>query len=271
MKTKTSHLKALSTAKQTEIGRLWNKRLRDPFAFVPKQNRGEGLSPTEARKTNALFGKFAAGYLKKTIARITNPSDVIRRQKKKKKIVAVGYGLGYDCMWLREATMAGFQTFWIEVSSIAWIWATTNLNNQFQDFESTLSHLRPMVKTCEIQSLLARPRESELNLASVEIWYLCRLLNCLSTQSAKIVLQEIGRVTLGPDYNSSKRGAVVIINALSDHNQIDPHVGTSIMRSKKMILSNLSRGAGCSVRARFVEHYRYFGKLVTAMTVMVSE
>lgn len=131
------------------------------------------------------------------------------------------------------------------------------------------------MKTFEIQSLLAEPHHVELDLTSVEVWYLCRLLNCLSTKSAKIVLQEIGRTALAPGPNSSKRGAVIIINALlSDQNPSVDTCGvpaTSITRSKRMIMANLALGAGCPVEPRYVEYYDYFGKLVTAMTVMAKQ
>jgi hypothetical protein len=211
--------------------------------------------------------------MKKIIARLTDDSDVHRRQKDDKKIVAVGYGRGYDSKWLRQATKAGFQTWWIDVSSVAWIWATENLRNQFQAIPHNIPtiHKEPHVRTFEIQSLLAEPRKAGLDVASVEIWFLCRLLNCLSTRSAKAVLQEIGRTALGSRPDPHKRNVVVIINALSDHNPSDTGCGgASIVRSKKMILANMSHGATRPVEPRFVQYYQYFGKLVTAMTIMAQ-
>ncbi|HEY9584109.1 MAG TPA: hypothetical protein VJI33_00810 [Candidatus Paceibacterota bacterium] len=135
MNTKTKGrlaLKPLSLAKQDELERFWNERLTDPLAFIPKENKAKGLSPTEARKANAQFGKFADGYMKMVIARITRDSDIDRRLTDSMKILAVGYGMGYGSKWLRQATRAGFQTWWIDVSSVAWMWATVNLNNQFR-------------------------------------------------------------------------------------------------------------------------------------------
>ncbi len=272
-KAKSFGFKALSPMKQAELARFWDERLKDPLAFVPKEDKAKGLSITEARMRNVLFGKFAVSYFKKVIARLTNNSDFDRRRLGNKKIMAVGYGRGYDSKWLRQATKAGFQTWWVDVSSVAWIWAMDNLRKQVDAMPQPIQaiHRESQVKTFEIQSLLADPSEAGLDVDSVEIWYLCRLLNCVSTPSAKVVLQEIGRTAFSKGHNPSKRKAVVIINALSDQNPVDTCDtcgGTSIRRSKRMILSNLARGAGCPVEARFVKYYNYFGKIVTAMTVM---
>lgn len=272
---RSPRLKALSPAKQAKLERFWNERNEDPLAFVPKENKERGLDPTEARKVNTILGKSADSYVKMVIARITRKPDIVRRRIGNKKILAVGYGKrGYGSKWLLQATKAGYETWWIDVSSVAWMWASTGMDNQFQLIPPApipLLYPKPQVKTAEIQTLLAEPEHAELDLDSVEIWYLCRLLNCLSTRSAKIVLQEIGRTVLAPRNNSSRRGAVIIINALSDENPTgDACGGTSIRRSKRMILANLRLGAGCPVEPRFVRQYQYFDKLVTAMTVMIK-
>ena len=276
-KAKASHgLKPLSRARQAELESFWNKRLAEPLAFIPIEVKRGGLDPTEARKANESFGKFAASYLKTVLDRITSKPDVKRRRKHSKKIVAVGYGRGYDADWLSKAAKAGLQTKWVDVCGLPWsMWASTNLNNQFAAMPKVVQkNMEPQMITFEIQSLLAEPKKVGLDMQSVEIWYLSRLLNCLSTKSAKEVLQEIGRLTLSPRRNTSKRGAVIIVNALSDQNPnpTDACSGrTSIRRSKRMILSNLSRGAGCRVEPCFVKYYNYFGKLVTAMTIMAKK
>jgi len=262
-------IKALSVARQAKLRRLWDERVKNPSAFVPSVEKDRGLSDAQARAVNKRFGEFASDYLKRTIGRLTCDTDIDRRLKGNRKIVAVGYGRGYDSMWLREATEAGFQTWWVDVSAVAWLWATADLGAQFKEVENSASgcYHEPIVKIFEIQSLLADPEKIKLDLGSIEIWYMCRLLNCLSTPSARVVLQEIGRTCLGFDVDPFKFNAVVIINALADQNTTDESK-TSIVRSKKMILANLRRGAGRPVESRFVEFYQYFGKLVTAMTIM---
>lgn len=267
-------LRPLSLAKQAELALIWNKRLAEPLAFIPLEERQKGLTITEARKANQLLGKFAATYLKTIIGYITSPFDVERRRKCHKKILALGYGHGYDANWLLNAAKAGFQTKWIDVCGLPWsMWANTNLNKQFAAIPKALQNdMEPEMITFEIQSLLAEPEKVGLDMDDVEIWYLCRFLNCLSTPSAKLVLQESGRVSLSQRSHPTKRGAVVIINALSDQNpnNLDCCGGTSIRRSMKMITSNLALGAGCRVEPRYVKHYNYFGKLVTAMTIMAK-
>lgn len=274
MKTRArnSNLQVLSPDKLEKLRIYWNEKLRDPAAFVPTAKLRQ-LDITEVRKGNQLFGKFACSYLKNVISRLTSTSDVLRRQSTERKIVAVGYGMGYDSKWLAKVSKAGLQTWWIEVSTTASIWAVTDLDNQLKKIPKESAHLtlEPCVREFEIQSLLADPGEADLDLASVEIWYLSRLLNCLPTKSAKIVLQEIGRTMFGSTSNRSKRNAVVVVNALSDHNDVHKYCGgTSIIRSKKMILANLSYGAGCTVEPRFVKYYDYFGKHITAMTIMAK-
>jgi hypothetical protein len=276
-KAKAGHvLKPLSRAKQAELEHFWNTRLADPLAFIPVEVKQKGLSPTEARKANQAFGKSASSYLKTVLDRITSKSDLKRRRKDRKKIVAVGYGHGHDAEWLSKAAKAGLQTKWVDVCGVPWsLWASTSLNKQFVAMPKVLrKNMEPQMITFEIQSLLAEPGIVGLDTKSVEVWYLSRLLNCLSTQSAKAVLQEIGRLTLSPRRNTSKRGAVIIINALSDQNpnSTDACCGrTSIRRSMRMITSNLALGAGCRVEPCFVKYYNYFGKLVTAMTIMAKE
>ncbi len=274
-KRKTSRrLRPLSEAKQAELRKLWNDRLTQPLVFVPREMKESGLDPTQARRENVLLGKFATNYTKKVISRITRKLDIQRRLETCRKILAVGYGRGYDSKWLLKAVRAGLQTYWVDVSSVASLWATTDMQNQFRAIEHSTPSIQqdPQVLTLEIQSLLAEPARSGISLRSVEMWYLCRLLNCLPTKSAKIVLQEIGRVSFSRWNKSSRKNAVIIINALSDHNPVDDGCcGTSIRRSKKMILANLSLGAGRPVEARYEKHHDYLGKLVTAMTIMVKQ
>ncbi|HTK33158.1 MAG TPA: hypothetical protein VL335_01270 [Candidatus Paceibacterota bacterium] len=278
MKTKsTAHsgLRPLSLAKQAEIELKWNKRLGDPLAFIPVEEKRKGLDPTEARKANERFGRFATTYLKKVMSYLTTEKDLWRRRRYRKKILAVGYGRGYDTQWLSKAAKIGLQTTWVDVFGLPYsMWASTELTNQLRAMPSSLQkNMEPEMVTFEIQSLLAEPKKAKLDLSSVEIWYLSRLLNCLSTSSAKAVLQEIGRLTLSQHTNPSGRGAVIIINALSDQNPNSTDGccdRTSIRRSKKMILCNLARGAGCPVEARFLRYYDFFGKYVTAMTVMAK-
>lgn len=269
-------LKALSPEEQMRMQRFWNEKLlNDPLPFIPKAEREKRLNPTEARKINEEYGKFAEDYLIRTIRRLTDDSDVIRRRKLGRKFVLVGYGRGYDSRKsLRHTLKAGFQTWCIDVSTVAWMWATEKFRRQFHALRSKPEYAiykEPVVRSFEIQSLLAEPETADLDLASVEIWFLSRLLNCLPTESAKAVLQEIGRTALGSDRASAKRNAVIIINALCDDNPCCCTCGgVSITRSKKMIFTNLGYGAKRPLEVRFVRHYQYFGKLITAMTIMAK-
>lgn len=271
MKTQPNpNLKALSREYRARLECLWNKRLVNPRAFAPTADR-EHLTGIQIRKENVLFGKFSGDYVKYVLRRLTRDSDVQRRRLGHKQILAVGYGRGYDSKWLRQAIRAGLLTCWVDISSVAWIWAMADLQSQFSGIPPNIDKvgLEPTVRTLEIQSLLAEPEEAGIDIAGIEIWYLCRLLNCLSTRSAKLVLQEIGRTALGSESNSLKRNAVIVINALCDHNVSTPG-GVSIVRSRRMILSNLRQGAGCPIACRFVRHYNYIGKLVTAMTIVAK-
>lgn len=267
-----SRIRALSKARQAKLKHIWDARLRDPLAFVPHEKRMMGLNATDARKENMRLGRFAASYLRSTIRRLTNDLERRRRLDSPEIVIAIGYGYGYDSNWVRQATEAGFQTWWVDVSSVPWMWARQNLEAQFNAIRQRhpVSYPEPQVRIFEIQSLLADPTEVDLDVGKVGIWYMCRLLNCLSTRSAKVVLQEIGRTALGSDSDPHKRKAVVVINALCDDNLADPCGGTSIVRSKKMILANIGYGAVRPVEARFMQHYLYFGKRVTAMTIMAK-
>ena len=267
-----SRIRALSKARQAMLKRMWDARLRDPLAFVPRKEKARGLSATDARKENMRLGKFAASYLKSVIRRLTDDLERRRRLDSPEIVIAIGYGYGYDSKWLRQATEAGFQTWWVDVSSRPWIWATQNLQAQYDAIcrRHPVPYPEPQVRTFEIQSLLADPMQAELDVGNIGIWYLCRLLNCLSTRSAKAVLQEIGRTALGSGPDPHKRKAIVVINALCDDNIADPCGGTSTVRSKKMILANIGYGAMRPVEARFMQHYLYFGKRVTAMTIMAK-
>jgi hypothetical protein len=271
-KYRSSKIKALSKAWQAKQKRIWDTRLLDLRSMVPVKKKAK-LSITEARKANMQFGGRAAGYVRMDIRRLTKDLDIRRRLGSPESIVAVGYGFGYDSKWVRQATEAGFQTWWIDVSSVPWMWMTKNLQEQFAAIPQPASgsYPEPQVRTYEIQSLLADPGKVGLDVSKVGIWYLCRLLNCLSTRSAKAVLQEIGRTALGSRSDPNKRKAVIVINALCDDNLTDTCGGTSIVRSKKMVLANISRGAGRPVEARYVRHFPYFDKQVTAMTIMAKK
>ena len=269
----SARLKVLSQARQIQLQLYWNEKLKDPRAFVPVAKLKE-LDLTEIRKGKELFGKFASDYMCWVIGLISKDSDIARRRTANKKILAVGYGYGHDYKrWPRKSVKLGLQTWCVDVSSSVWIWAHTNLSNQYKVMRHTDATLKlePRVVTSEIQSLLADPHPHGLDVSSIEVCYLCRLLNCLSTSSAKIVLQELGRIMFSSVSETAERNAVVVINALSNDNKICTCAGrTSIVRSKEMILANLRRGAGRSVEARFLKYYDYFGKKVTAMTIMLK-
>ncbi len=258
---------SLSFRHQQRLNRQWNEKVSDPFAFTPHDKKGE-VSLDKVVKENTKFGKFASEQLKQIFYQTTTTQDdILRRQKGKKKVVAVGFGRSYDSEWLMEASLAGYQTWWLDVSDVACEMAAASMKIQHEKVCGAWGvRPEPVVKQGEIRSVLADPDSIELDLESVEVWYFCRTLGCLSTRSARIVLQQLGQASLSEEVDPENRNKVLIINALTDDN---PGVvgKTSQMRSKKFIRCNATRGAGRRLKVSDGASHRYFDKKVAALTI----
>ena len=225
---------------EEELRKLWDKRIRSRFAFIPHELIGK-ITAKEAIKANEEIGKFASSFLKETLNEIRNNESLAQQpERETKKIVAIGYGRGYDSKWLKEATEAGLQVHWIDVSEVAHDWASKNMDDQRRKLIEKNVYVRdfPKVECADIKNVLEDPNFYNFDMDSVKVWYLCRMLNCLSEDSAKIVLQKIGSsLVYGGDINSR----VIIVNAFKDENP-DRIGETSQLYSKEMILSSLQAG-----------------------------
>ncbi len=261
---------ALGLHAQQQLNRHWNKINNDEFAYTPYEKIGK-VTANEVRAENASLGNSASEYLKKIFEQSQKEETPVNRMLKKKKIAAVGFGRGYDSLWLREATLAGLETWWIDVSDVAVENASVSLQKQYQELESDVWQKwrmsSPVIKKGEIQSVLAEPYTIDLDLSSVEIWYFCRVIGCMSTESAKIVLRQLGRASLSKEADQDKKNKIVIINAFHDCN---PGIisRTSTLRPKKFIVENTALGAERPITVSSEASYSYFNKVVTAMTLM---
>ncbi|MEI8328290.1 MAG: hypothetical protein WCG02_04110 [Candidatus Taylorbacteria bacterium] len=252
----------LSVSYTKRLGRIWDARVESPFAFVPSKIVESGISPESAIGASRELGEFAQNFLKDILNSSTD-ADRQRRKSKSNKIVAVGCGRGYDLHWVEEAIRAHLRTIWLDVSDVACQAAITDLNSQFDQIpnSSSLVHLRPLVMKAEIRSALVDPESAGLDLGSVEIWYLCRVLGCLSARSAEIVLQYLGRSL------ALCNGSIIIVGALLDDNEKYSGSKNSRLMSLKYILKHLSSGSRYDVEVVKKESYRYFDKIVTALCI----
>jgi len=218
-----------SLEQREKLRKYWNERLSDPLAFVPIEERQRGITAEEADIENVRFGVFASSYLKKIIGALTEEADIYRRAVTGRKIIYSGFGKGFDfgrggadSKWLSEATKAGLSTWLIDVSDLACEWAKEEVDRQWQSIPpppEPIIYYRPIVRQAEIQTLLAEPESVALDLETVEIWYLSRLLGCLPKASAEAVLNQIGSKTFSPAVDPQKKNAVVIVNALCGDNK----------------------------------------------------
>ena len=259
---------SLSLENIERLAHVWNERVSDPLAFTPSEIVESGVTPEQAIIANKQFGQFATDYLKQAF-KMTTSVDRRRRIEGGKKIVAVGYGCSYDSYWLEDATLAGLETWWIDVSDKACMNAKNSLAQQVSWLAGRgINFFSPKVKWGEIRSILAEPHRIDLDLDSVEVWYLSRLISCLSIRSATIVLMGVGR-TLREEVDKNKRNFIVFINALSDYN---PEVSTktSHMYSRKKVLSNIALGAERPVMFCYESSYRFWNKIVTATVIMAK-
>lgn len=256
----------LSVVHQQKLRKRWNRVVNDFLAFIPHEEKGR-ITASEAIERNSQLGEFGSERIRR-ICRCSTPKDMARRMREERKIVAVGYGRGYDARWLKEAVFAGFQVWWIDVSDLSCNMATSDMKAQFDELSSALNQpqLAPVVKQGEIRSVLADPSSIGLDLSSVEIFYFCRTLTCLSVRSAKAVLCQTGYFSLSREMNFDRTNAIEIVSAMRDHNPT--RIGhTSKLYYKKEILAHIQRGAGCPVEIVDEDSTTYFDQVYTAMTI----
>ena len=202
----------------------------------------------------------------------TTIEERLTRIENGKKILVVGPGLNYDAPDLETTTHAGYQIFAIDISQVACKISEENLKKQWDAIDLSrmaMAPLAPQVIEAEFETTLARPSAVGLDLASVDIYYLCRFIGCMSDRAAKSILHEIGRISLSQEGDQEKKKKVVVINAYAEDN---PGVKskTSKLRSREFIVSTLSLGAGRPLRITKEQMYMYFKKNVTAMTIIAE-
>jgi hypothetical protein len=268
---------ALSLQQQNHLQKVWDERLLDPMVMTPRELLESGINAMQCLTANNQFGSFASSYLKEVIA--FSKSRLSRYPIFTKKILAIGYGRGYDSDWLKEALEAGLMPWWIDVSRVAIEFAQTDIRSQLQKARSTgvasQVRLKDIVHQGEIRTVLCTPEILDLDLESVQTWYLCRLISCLSRRSAKIVLQEIGK-SLSEDWDIWKDNQIVIIAAYREDNpsiksRSDDKKRTAELFTRRMVMSNIRRGAGRPTVALNEKKFAYFGvKICTALTIRAA-
>src|SRR3989344_8869771 len=88
---------------QERLGKIWDKRAADPYAFTPHEWRDK-VTLEESLRKNKELGVFGTKYLIETAFR-GNPEVILDRLKEGRKVLAGGYGKGFDSPWLKEATL----------------------------------------------------------------------------------------------------------------------------------------------------------------------
>ncbi len=256
-----SLIQGLSQEEQKKLGEEWDTRLSHPLAFVPHYLR-EQITVEEAERNNFEFGAFAAEYLKGAIRQSSPAQNPF--------LVCVGFGKGHDCRTLKEAIGAGLKTFHVDVSPNSCKLARKKMLAQSREIGLSPGNRRRHYEIVhgEIQSLLAEPESMgpDFELDKVQIWYLSRLLGCLTEFSATLVLRELGWVSLSSQANPDCTKSIVVINTLRDFNP-DIVGKTNTLWQKADILKQLECGAGRRVVATREEYWHYYNQRILAMTI----
>ncbi|MFZ2484657.1 MAG: hypothetical protein WAX80_00420 [Minisyncoccia bacterium] len=254
----------LTLSHQQRLAKKWNEIVADPEAFVPHEKKGQvGLAEIITR--NLALGDFAS-QRQKQVFRLSTVEDKLRRMEGRKKVVAVGFGRGYDSEWFEEAVLAGFEVWWVDVSDSSCDMARESLGSQFERLRAQNIHPEPVVKRGEIRSILADPDSIGLDLSTVEIWYFCRTLTCLSEKSAKIVLQQLGRASLSEEADPERNNRIELVAAMCDDNPT--RIGASSkLYTLKTILDSVARGAGRTVEAMCESQHKYFDQIYTGVSI----
>ena len=245
---------ALSLRQEMKLARLWNKRVEDPFAFIPHSERGR-ITEAEAEDQNQAFGNFATCCLK-DVFRQTNRKEYWNRYHSGGQVVAVGYGKGYDSQWVVEAAMAGLKTLWIDVSDVAIKMAWDDLKTQMENGKQLGIQMSGInVWRSEIHTALENPG-TYLDLSQVKVWYVARTLGCL--QKLPEVLEIMGQ-SLSEDTDLEKNNRIVFVNAFHEDNPKHRGKTMKLVRLAK-VEEHLKRGADRKIKVETWGTYQYFTK-----------
>ena len=258
----------LSVSHQKSLQKTWNTRIENPFAFIPSKVILSGiLREEDAIEANRAFGQFASRFMTK-ILRDHSTLDILQRRRKVGSLaVGLGCGKGYDLGWSLDAVALDLRPVWLDVSDIACSIAAQELRREFEQIpdNSRLANLRPLVKQGEIRSVLIDPDSVGINFDSVEIWYLSRILGCVSTKSLRIVLK-----ILSQSLGSASYKGIVIVNALRENNKNYTGVVNSKLLSLRSIMNYLRAGVSNDFQIVDMAEYQYFDKIVSAMYIKAN-
>ncbi len=258
----------LLLAQQENLKNFWDKKVRDPYAFVPHELKGK-ISEELAREENVALGRFSTDFLKEVL-RDVRAITIERRRNERNKIASIGYGCGYDSTgenrWLRYAAEANLETVWIDVSEVAYAEAYRKLQKEYVELQAENTYCgvaKPQIICGDIHRVLFEGFDFPFKL--IEMWYLCRIVGCLSKKSAPFVLQSIGE-SLSVDCDEFNTHRIIIINAFLDDNP-KRVTQTNTLYRKSLVLKNLEVGANRPVVPYAEDTYRYFDQTYRAIAI----
>jgi hypothetical protein len=256
----------LTQAQQQQIRTLWNKRVKDDLAFIPHNERSR-TTKAEARFQNKAYGNFAAHCLKDVMAEASK-RECVERAYANKKVVAVGWGRGYDSNWFLEAARAGLQVVWLDVSDVATTKAWRQIRKQVREAKRLGIEVpsSPNVKRAEFYTALMEPETIGLDLSEVAVWFISRTLGCMYNHTRDLSLEAIGKASLSDAGDPDKRNRVVIVNAFVEDNPGHKSSTSTIMRLGT-VRQRLRKGAGRPITIKTWGYYRYFAQTYRAVVV----
>jgi len=255
----TELVATLTQEQRQNLARLWNKRVLHPLAFIPHDERAH-VTPEEAESQNASFGVFSTSCLKEVLGQ-TSKRERYNNLYSHKRVVAAGYGRGYDSNWLKEAATAGLKVLWIDVSDVATDWAWKDLQHQAGKARAEGIEVPGInVWNSELHAALRNPG-MRLDLEKVKGWFAARTLGCLSKQYKQAV-PEVLRImgqSISKECDSEKTNWIVLVNAFREDNP--GHQGrTSDLPRLTQVEKCLREGANREVKLETWGSYRYFTK-----------